>query len=208
MPKFSEGVLRFQRDVFPTKKALFEALSLGQAPEALFVTCSDSRIETGMLTQTDPGDLFVCRNAGNIIPPYTGHTGGVTASVEFAAAVMEVSHIVVCGHTGCGAMAAALDEPSVADLPHVREWLQFTRLAVANVKANSEGKSIAELREMLTEENVILQLEHLKTHPAVSERLDRGEMKLHGWIYDIKTGAVDVYDAPQRRFVPAAEYYT
>ncbi len=207
MPKFSDGVLRFQRDVFPMKKALFEALSLGQTPEALFVTCSDSRIETGMLTQCDPGDLFVCRNAGNIVPPYTGHTGGVTASVEFAAAVLEVPHIVVCGHTGCGAMAAALDESSVENLPHVREWLQFTRLAVANVKSRSEGKSPAELQEMLTDENVILQLEHLKTHPAVAERLARGEMRLHGWVYHIKTGGVRVYDEIRRQFIPVADYY-
>jgi len=207
MPKFADGVLRFQKDVFPTKKALFESLSFGQAPEALFITCSDARIETGMLTQSEPGELFVCRNAGNIVPPHTEHTGGVTASLEYAAAVLNVPHIVVCGHTGCGAMEAAMNEDSVAALPHVREWLQFTRKAVEIMEEAGRGKSADERQDMLAEQNVILQLRHLKTHPTVAERLASGALTLHGWVYHIKTGDVQVFDEALEEFIPATDYY-
>ncbi len=193
--------------VFPAKKALFEALSDGQSPDALFITCSDSRIETGMLTQSEPGELFVCRNVGNIVPPHTEHTGGVTASLEFAAAVLKVPHIVICGHTGCGAMEAAMGTQSLSELPHVRQWLQFTDKAVRIVEQTGQGKSTAEKQDMLTEQNVILQLEHVKTHPTVAERLKSGDLTLHGWVYHITTGDVQVFDEKRDVFVPAAEYY-
>ncbi len=207
MQRFADGVLRFQKDVFPTKKALFEALSDGQSPDALFVTCSDSRIETGMLTQSEPGELFVCRNVGNIVPPHTEHTGGVTASLEFAAAVLKVPHIVICGHTCCGAMEAAMGMQDLSDLPHVRRWLYFTEKAVKIVEQAGQGKTTAEKQDMLTEQNVILQLDHLKTHPTVAERLNSGELTLHGWVYHIETGDVRVFDAQQKLFIPAADYY-
>ena len=207
MPKFADGVIKFQREVFPQHQALFESLSEGQAPHALFITCSDSRIETAMLTQCGPGDLFVCRNAGNIVPPHTEHAGGVTASVEFAAAVLKVPHIVICGHYGCGAMAAAMDEASVVNLPHVREWLQFTRKAVDHVEKTCAGKSHAEKLDMLTKQNVILQYEHLKTHPTVAEQLARGGVRLHGWVYDIRSGDVIAYDESTGEFATFAEFY-
>ncbi|NOX94875.1 MAG: carbonic anhydrase [Alphaproteobacteria bacterium] len=207
MPKFVDGVMRFQTHIFPAKKALFEALSDGQSPEALFITCSDSRIETGMLTQSEPGELFVCRNVGNIVPPHTEHTGGVTASLEFAAAVLKVPHIVICGHTGCGAMEAAIGTQSLSELPHVRHWLKFTDKAVKIVEQTGQGKSAAEKQDMLTEQNVILQLEHLKTHPTVAERLKTGALTLHGWVYHITTGDVQVFDTQKDAFVPTAEYY-
>ncbi len=207
MPKFADGVIKFQRDVFPANRALFESLSTGQAPEALFITCSDSRIETAMLTQCGPGELFVCRNAGNIVPPHTEHTGGVTASLEFAAAVLKVPHIVICGHSDCGAMAAAMNEESVAALPHVREWLQFTKKAVEETEKLAADKPRAEKLKILTEQNVILQYEHLKTHPAVADRLARGDVRLHGWVYDIRTGEVEAYDEAKGGFAPFADFY-
>ena len=130
MPKFAAGVVQFQSKVFPEKQGLFETLSHGQSPEALFITCSDSRIETAMITQTEPGDLFICRNAGNIVPPHTHHTGGMTASIEFAVAALYVPHIVVCGHTECGAMKGAMNPEGLDSLPHVKEWLGYTKAAV------------------------------------------------------------------------------
>ncbi len=208
MPKFADGVVRFEKHVFPAKKALFEALGDGQSPDALFVTCSDSRIETGMLTQSEPGELFVCRNVGNIVPPHTEHTGGVTASLEFAAAVLKVPHIVICGHTGCGAMEAAMGMRSLSELPHVRRWLQFTEKAVKIVEQTGQGKSAAEKQDMLTEQNVILQLDHIKTHPTVAERLANGALTLHGWVYHIETGKVRVFDEQRKLFIPAEEYYS
>lgn len=207
MPKFSQGLLRFQNEVYPEYKALFETLSEGQAPEALFVTCSDSRIETGMLTQCGPGELFVCRNAGNIIPPHQEHAGGVTASLEFAMAVLNVPHLVICGHTGCGAMAAALDEDSLADLPHIRAWLQFVKEAVKTVRGKVATADKTQLADLLAQENVVLQLAHARTHPAVTKRLEKGDLELHGWVYNIRTGGVSVFDETRAEFVPAGDYY-
>ena len=207
MPRFADGVVSFQKDVYPQKKQLFEKLAQGQAPEALFITCSDSRIETAMITQTDPGDLFICRNAGNIVPPHTEYTGGTTATTEFAMAVLAVPHIVICGHTECGAMNGLMNPEGLTGLPHVEEWLGFAKPALAATKERAAGKSDAEAMRILLEQNVILQLKHLKTHPSVAKRLTTGEVELHGWVYDIKTGAVDAYDAAQKRFIPVQEAY-
>lgn len=207
MPKFAAGVVRFQKDVFPQKRELFEKLSLGQSPEALFITCSDSRIETAMITQTDPGELFICRNAGNIVPPHTNHTGGMTASIEFATAALKVPHIVVCGHTECGAMKGAMNPEGLGSLPHVREWLGYARAAVDVVDALGADLDDDARMRMLLEQNVILQLQHLRTHPAVAARLAKGDLTLHGWIYDIKTGDVQAYDAAANRFEPVEDRY-
>jgi carbonic anhydrase len=207
MPKFAAGVVRFQNEVYPQKKDLFEKLSKGQSPEALFITCSDSRIETAMITQTEPGELFICRNAGNIVPPHTNHTGGMTASIEFATAALQVPHIVVCGHTECGAMKGAMNPEGLDALPHVKEWLSYSRAAVDVVNTLGEGKNDAERMQMLLEQNVILQLNHLRTHPAVAARLAKGDLQLHGWVYDIKTGDVHAYDEEQNKFVAVDQRY-
>jgi len=207
MPHFAAGVIRFQNEVYPQKKELFEKLSKGQMPEALFITCSDSRIETAMITQTDPGELFVCRNAGNIVPPHTTHTGGMTASIEFAVCALEVPHIVVCGHTECGAMKGAMDPAGLHSLPHVEEWLGYSKAAVDVVRELAPDASDAEMMSMLLEQNVILQLQHLKTHPSVAAKLANGKVTLHGWVYDIRTGDVNAFDESQNRFVPVDDRY-
>lgn len=207
MPSFAAGVVKFQKQVFPKKKALFERLSRGQSPEALFITCSDARIETAMITQTDPGELFICRNAGNIVPPHTKRAGAMTASIEFAVSALNVPHIVVCGHTECGAMKGAMNPETVAALPHVREWLSFAQDAVDFVAARGRDADEAARMRMLLERNVILQLEHLTTHPAVAARLEKSDLTLHGWVYDIKTGDVNAYDPAQKKFIPVSERY-
>ncbi len=207
MPRFAHGVLRLQDEIFPANKALFERLSLGQAPEALFFTCSDSRIETAMITQTAPGELFVCRNAGNIVPPHSNLTGAMTASLEYAVAVLKVPHIVVCGHTECGAMKGAMNPDSLDGLQHVREWLSYSRAAVEIVNEIGGELDDAGRMQLVTEHNVILQLQHLRTHPSVAARLARGDLELHGWVYDIRTGQVSAYDEGARKFVPVAERY-
>ena len=207
MPKFTAGVIRFHNEIFPGKRALFEKLSKGQSPEALFITCSDARIDANLITQTEPGDLFICRNAGNIVPPHTDHTGAMTASVEFAVASLKAPNIVVCGHVGCGAMEGALD-PSILDkLPHMKKWLGFTAAALSIVEELGAGKSKTERMQMLVEQNVILQLQHLRTHPSVAARLAKNEMKLHGWVYDVRAGAVTAYDEAQGKFLPVEERY-
>jgi len=207
MPHFAAGVIRFQNIVFPEKKELFEKLSKGQSPEALFITCSDSRIETAMITQTEPGELFICRNAGNIVPPHTTHTGGMTASIEFAVAALQVPHIVICGHTECGAMKGAMNPEGLDGLPHVKEWLSYSKAAVDVVKELAPNASGEEQMKKLLEQNVVLQIQHLKTHPSVATRLARGDLALHGWVYDIKTGAVCAHDEASNKFIPVEERY-
>ena len=196
MPKFAAGVVRFQNEVYPEKKDLFEKLSKGQSPEALFITCSDSRIETAMITQTDPGELFICRNAGNIVPPHTNHTGGMTASIEFSVAVLNVPHIVVCGHTECGAMKGAMNPEGLDSLPHVKEWLGYSKAAVDVVDELAAEGNEEERMQTLLQQNVILQLQHLRTHPSVAARLARGDLALHGWVYDIGDGRLRDLNVP------------
>ncbi len=208
MPNFAAGVVKFQREIYPSKKEFFEKLSEGQSPEALFITCSDSRVETAMLTQTGPGELFICRNAGNIVPPHTNNTGAMTASIEFATAALKVPHIVICGHTECGAMKGAMSSPDgLENLPHIKEWLGFSKAAVDIVKQLGAGLTPEEQMSMLLKQNVILQLIHLRTHPTVATRLAVGDLQLHGWVYDIKSGDVFAYDEKTGTFSPVDQHY-
>ncbi|ANK11617.1 carbonic anhydrase [Erythrobacter neustonensis] len=207
MPHFAKGVVKFRRDVYPGKAELFEKLATGQSPEALFITCSDSRIETAMLTQTDPGELFICRNAGNIVPPHTNQTGGMTASIEFAIGALKIPNIVICGHTECGAMKGAMNRAALTSLPHVREWLGYSQGAVDIVEAIGPDLEPEAKMKMLLEQNVILQLQHLKTHPTVAVALAQDAVTLHGWVYDIKTGEVSAYDEDNKCWVSVEERY-
>jgi carbonic anhydrase len=207
MPHFVEGVVRFQQEIFPEKRELFEKLSLGQSPEVLFITCSDSRIATGMITQTDPGELFICRNAGNIVPPHTNHSGAMTASIEYAVGALKVPHIVVCGHSGCGAMVGAMHPESLDELPHVKDWLSYSKAAVDIVRELGKDNNNEEKMKMLVEQNVVLQLQHLKTHPTVATRIATGKLELHGWVYDIASGEVTAYDEAHAHFIPVVECY-
>jgi len=186
------GVAKFQRDVYPEKKETFKKLATGQNPEVLFITCADSRIDPNLVTQTDPGELFICRNAGNIIPPHSNETGGMTASVEYAVAVLGVEDIVICGHTDCGAIKGALNVEQLKGLPHVKEWLSHCRSAMEIVRERNGIDTEAcigheHLGEAI-EENVLQQLQHLRTHPAVAAKLATGKVRLHGWVYDIEKG--------------------
>lgn len=206
MDHLIDGIARFQSDVFPDQARLFSALADNQSPEVLLLTCSDSRIDPNLITQSKPGDLFIVRNAGNIVPPHIREAGGVTASIEYAVAVLGVQHIVICGHSDCGAMKAAGDVSRLSHLPHVQDWLGHTRAAVEVVKACCGGCGPGQLRE-LTEQNVLLQLNHLRTHPSVAAGLAAGSLTVHGWYYDIEWGQVLCHDAADNRFKPVAERY-
>ena len=207
MDKLIAGVAEFQKKAFVENKQLFESLADMQEPEVLFITCADSRIDPGLITQSLPGDLFICRNVGNIIPPHSNVTGGMTASIEFAVAVLGVKHIVICGHTGCGAMKAALNPETLKSLPHVSNWLSHCAAAQAKVKARHKEVGAQHLLEM-TEENVLLQLKHLETHPSVAAKMETGSVELHGWIYGIADGSVTTYDQQKRAFVPLSDKTT
>lgn len=206
MEKVIAGVVRFQEEAYESRRALFEELASGQSPEVLFVTCADSRIDPNLVTQTEPGDLFIVRNAGNIVPPHIRAAGGVTASIEFAVAALGVRDIVVCGHTDCGAMKGALNPDGLDGLPHVRDWLEHTRAAVEVVQARKPRAGQSTL-DAVTEQNVLAQLAHLRTHPAVAARISTGDIGLHGWVYDIETGAVNCYDESTDSFLPLEERY-
>jgi len=207
MPKIAAGVVKFQRDTYPSRQELFEQLSTGQSPEALFITCSDSRISPNLMTSTEPGELFICRNAGNIVPPHTVHTGGMTASIEYAVAALKVPHIIVCGHTECGAMKGVTDLDALTELPHVREWLGYSRAAWQIVKEAGSDMSEEERMRLLIEQNVLLQLQHLRTHPYVAAALAKKSVTIHGWVYDIKTGDVTAWNPDTEQFEHVADRY-
>jgi len=202
------GVAKFQKEVYPSKETTFRKLAEGQNPEVLFITCADSRIDPNLVTQTDPGELFICRNAGNIVPPHSNETGGMTASIEFAVAALGVSHIVVCGHTDCGAVKGAINPEKLDSLPHVREWLGHCRAATEVVKERcGEDQLCLDHLEAVTQENVVLQMQHLRTHPAVAAKIATGRVALHGWIYNIKTGGVTCYNEESGEFEPMDSRY-
>lgn len=206
MKKVISGILKFKSAPYQERKKLFDELANGQSPEVLFITCADSRIDPNLVTQTEPGDLFIIRNAGNIVPTHSKQAGGVTASIEFAVAALGVKHIVVCGHTDCGAMKGALNLSALTDLPHVQNWLDNSRAAVETVRAKHGEATVNEL-DKVTEENVLLQLQHLKTHPSVAARLATGVVDLHAWVYDIEHGMVRAYDDDKGAYVDVAERY-
>ena len=193
--KIVDGVLHFQKDVYPDYRDLFERLALGQRPEALFITCADSRIDPCLLTQTKPGELFICRVIGNIVPPYPGAIGGVSATVEYAAAVLRVPEIIVCGHTDCGVIKAAHHPEEVGKYPSISAWLRYVRVD------GRETKPSAEKLLTVTEQNVVDQLKNLRTHPGVAARLKDGDLKLIGWVYHIGPGRVTAWDEESRKFV-------
>jgi len=201
MDKLVKGFLRFRTEVFGKKKELFTRLSDNQAPQALFITCSDSRIDPTLLTQTDPGELFILRNAGNLVPPYGSMQGGSTATIEYAMAVLKVPHIIVCGHTDCAVMKALLHPENVQDLPAVKEWVgqaETTRRLMREHYTDLRGN--ARLIKT-TQENVRSQLDHLRTHPSVAVLLRQKKVDLHGWVYSIATGDVWVYDFVSEGFI-------
>jgi carbonic anhydrase len=202
MEKILEGIQSFQRDVFPRHQALFRELALTQKPQALFITCADSRIVPEMITQSDPGDLFICRNAGNIVPSYDDRAGGVTATIEYAIAVLKVPNIIICGHSDCGAMKGVLHPEKVRGIPTVARWLQHAEGARRMVEENHACLDEQSKLQCLIEENVIAQLENLKTHPPVAVALARGDLQLYGWTFQISTGEISSYDVRNGRFAP------
>ncbi|WP_372899344.1 carbonic anhydrase [Stieleria sp.] len=203
MQKLVDGIHKFQRELFSQDQQLFETLVEGQNPLALFVTCSDSRIDPNRLTQTRPGELFIQRTAGNIVPPYGSVHGGEAATIEYAVSVLKVRDIVICGHSHCGAMAGLLDPQSIEQLPAVKAYLEHAEATRRIVQENYGHLTDPEKRLTLTvEENVLVQLESLRTHPSVAAAIGRGQLKLHGWVYKFETGEVFAYNPDEAQFLP------
>lgn len=205
MQKLVHGIHHFQANIFRSQQELFERLADGQHPEALFITCSDSRINPNLITQTDPGELFILRNAGNIVPPYGAANGGEGATIEYAIAALGVKDIIICGHSLCGAMQALLKPDTLRDLPATAAWLSHAEATRRIMKDKYPHLDDGPLVTATVEENVLVQLENLRTHPVVAVGLARDELKLHAWVYKIETGQVFAYDPGRGQFQPISE---
>ncbi|WP_433684826.1 carbonic anhydrase [Nocardia sp. CA-119907] len=200
MHDLAAGVTHFQRDVFPVKADLFARLATTHRPDTLFIGCSDARVVPELITNSEPGDLFVIRTAGNLVPVHTRGADGVAASIEFAIAVLGVSRIVVCGHSGCGAMTAVAERHDLSGTPAIAEWLGH----VDATDTPATGAEPDDRVSMLVRSNVVAQLANLSTHPSVSGAVDAGTVTVEGWVFDIGTGAVTVFDAAGSEAAPAA----
>jgi carbonic anhydrase len=218
LEQLKSGIRRFRSEVYAQNPELFAAaVAEPQRPHTLFITCADSRIDPNALTSTGPGEVFVTRNIGNMVPAYGEMLGGVSAVIEYAVAALGVRHIVLCGHTDCGAMKALLDPASTARMPSVRNWLKNAQTALAVAQTLDELRTASEMpapgqphpplssrpiMDTLTEQNVLLQLQHLRTHPSVATALITGDLTLSGWIYSIGTGNVRIAENNALTFTP------
>lgn len=199
-----DGVRRFRKEAYPERESMFARLALEQRPQTLFIACADSRIVPELITQTNPGELFVCRNIGNIVPAYGEMMGGVSAVVEYACVALEVTDIIVCGHSDCGAMKALLnpDDPMLTAMPTVTSWLRNATAARSVLDATLPDVQGPARVQALVEQNVRTQIAHLGTHPSVAGRLANGKLAIHGWVYGIETGSITAMQGVAGPFVP------
>ena len=201
MQKLVKGIHSFQRGFFASHRELFKQLAeAGQQPETLFITCSDSRVDPNLITNSQPGELFIVRNVGNVVPT-RDLPGGTAAAIQYAVEVLNVQNIILCGHTQCGALKAILDPDSVTHLEYVSRWVKST-ISVKNVieekyaHLDGEAKLTAAIQE-----NVLVQIEHLREYPFVAERLETGKLHVNGWIFDVGRGEVFDYDPEYGEFL-------
>ncbi|MCC7475767.1 MAG: carbonic anhydrase [Pirellulales bacterium] len=206
MHRLIPGIQEFHENVFPAHRERFEELALGQKPSTLFITCSDSRIVPQLLTQTQPGELFVIRNAGNLVPPHSENPSGEAATIEFAIQALKVEEIIVCGHSHCGAITGLLRPHLIAGMPSLGKWLKYAEETLQELETPTLQQDPDDDRlTRAMKANVLVQIKHLRTHPVVAEALEQGELRLHGGFYRIETGEVTVLDEAQRKFVSIAE---
>ena len=198
--KLIEGIHHFQREVFPRKEVLFKRLAGGQSPQALFITCSDSRIDPWLITHSEPGDLFVLRNVGNLVPPYGTGGGAEAAAIEFAIVELQVPDIVICGHSMCGAMIGLVEPSRISHMPAVKQWLRGAEATQRILKDNYAHLSGDALLLACVEENVLIQLENLETYPSVASALEHKAVTLHGWVYHFETSEVFSYNPKKEQF--------
>jgi carbonic anhydrase len=202
MERLIEGHRKFLAEVFPGRRSQFRLLAESQAPECLFITCSDSRIVPDLILGTGPGDLFITRNAGNVVPVTGTDVDGCTATIEYAVDVLKVKYAILCGHSDCGAMKAALDRKALDNLPKASRWLRHVEAAFSHRQPlNPADEPHAELASLIRG-NVVAQLLNLRAQPSVARAVMEGRLKVEGWYYDILTGRIERYDEQMRRFLP------
>jgi carbonic anhydrase len=198
--RLKEGIRRFRTEVYPERREAYtKAEAEPQKPHTLIVACADSRIDPGMITQSDPGDLFVTRNIGNMVPTYGEMMGGVSAVLEYAVSALKVQHVVICGHTDCGAMKALMNPGQLERMPTVRRWLRNAEAALSVARELDGGD---EFLMNLTKQNVLMQMTHARTHPSVAGAVARDELVISGWVYEIGSGNVLIYDEARQTFEP------
>lgn len=201
MEKLIEGHKRFLAEAFPARRDQFHLLAEGQQPETLFVTCADSRIVPDLILQTQPGDLFICRNAGNVIPRAGEPAGGVSATIEYAVEVLRVRRLIVCGHSDCGVIRALMNPERLSGLGSVKDWLQHVEPAWTYVDEVERNAGELTRHTALTHANVLVQLDNLRTHEYIRRALEEGRLQTHGWYYDILSGRIEQYDEGAGKFV-------
>ncbi len=202
LDELKAGIVQFQTKTYPAMREIFEqAASTPQQPKALIITCADSRIDAESITSSGPGDVFITRNIGNMVPAYGEMLGGVSAVIEYAVTALGVKHVVVCGHTDCGAMKALMHPEAVTKMPTVKSWLTnaTAALSVTEALVNKDERP-SDFMQRLTEQNVLLQLQHLRTHPSVAGAMARGELTVSGWVYDIGSGGIRISEDGEREF--------
>ncbi|HKX12377.1 MAG TPA: carbonic anhydrase [bacterium] len=206
MEKLVKGILEFRRNVLPGFRETFERLALGQKPDSLFIACSDSRVVPNLFASTNPGDLFVLRNVGNLVPSWEELGSGkgdasVGAALEFSVKELKVRDIVVCGHSECGAMKALIEKPANPDMPYLSNWLKHGLPAIKDKKLPlKENPSLSEVNR-LSQLNVLMQIQHLRSYPIIRTALNAGELRIHGWWFDIHTADVHAYKGKEKSFV-------
>jgi carbonic anhydrase len=203
LQKLVDGIHQFQNNVFADQRKFFEKLATGQSPQGLFITCSDSRINPNLITQTDPGELFILRNVGNIVPPYSPNTadGATAAAIEYASTALNVDYIIICGHSHCGAMHGVLNKEALKNMPSVGGWLAHAESTYRIMRDNYPELDAEAKLNIAIQENVLCQMENLRTHPSVAVRIARGDLQIYGWIYKLETGEVFSYDPGNGQFV-------
>jgi len=199
MKKLVQGIVEFRKNVRPEYREKFAQLALGQAPDALFIACSDSRVVPNLFASADPGDLFVIRNVGNLVAPAGQAGGSEAAAIEFALSNLPVTDVIVCGHSECGAMRALLAGGS--EMPGLRSWLLHGEPALRKLANNETPDPSMAPHNQLSQLNVLAQIEHLKSYPLVREGIQQGRLRLHGWWFEIKNADVYGYDENLGRFV-------
>jgi carbonic anhydrase len=201
MRKLIKGIVTFRKHVRPGYRAKFAHLALGQAPDTLFIACSDSRVVPNVFASADPGDLFVIRNVGNFVPPANSQDNSEAAALEFAIHKLNVSDIIVCGHSECGAMQALMKGRTRIVAPHLRRWLKHGEPSLKQLRFKQSPAPALKPHNQLSQLNVLQQLEHLRSYPIVKERLRKGKLRLHGWWFDLKHADVYAYEDTRQKFV-------
>lgn len=207
MRKLIEGIVEFREQLRPKYAERFRRLSQGQTPDTLFIACSDSRVVPELLVSTDPGELFVIRNVGNMVPPANvegSSTGDLSeaSAIEFSLLVLHVQNIVVCGHSECGAMLAAVSRDGQAETPNLVKWLHHCRSALFRLDQEGPLNRDLSVHDQLAQINVLVQLEHLVSYPIVRESMQAGKLQLSGWWFDIGNAEMHAYQRESRTFEP------